>query len=254
MMSAENNTVYADPVSNHVLVIYLNQPEKKNALSRSMMDELRRVLLDADADPAVRVVLLRGAGRDFSSGGDLSQDNSAGLEAARVTLRSYSQVIRTMRRMAKPIIAMVEGYAVGGAFSLVLAADLVCASQSAVFIPAFCQIGIVPEMGMMKYLPELVGQQRAKEIVFLGARLDAVRLAELGLVNRLYAPEELEQGTLEMARQLADMPDASIQITKGILNSLADSDLDVLLEAELTASPFCTATTAYAEAIKRFRR
>lgn len=255
-MTAEKDVVYAQMAEEGVRIIYLNQPRKKNAISARMMDLLADLLDAADADDDVRAIVLRGEGDNFSSGGDLNQNgpDDAGPETARKTLRHYGHAIRAMRRTCKPVIAMVDGYAVGGAFSLALASDLVCAADTACFIPAFCQIGIIPEMAMMKHLPELVGPQRAKEILFLGGKISAQQMNELGLVNRLCSHEELQQQTMELACAVASMPSASIQITKGIMNSLADGTLDTCLEAELTASPFCTTTADFAATREKFAK
>ena len=255
-MTQEKAVVYAEDAGDGIRVIYLNQPQKKNAISAPMMDLLADLLRAADADDEVRVMVLRGVGENFSSGGDLNQgDGSAPTpEQARKTLRRYLAAVRAIRSIAKPVIAMVDGYAVGGAFALVLASDLVCASDRAQFVPAFCQIGIIPEMGMMKMLPELVGAQRAKELLFIGGKIPAAQMQEWGLVNRLFAADELEGATLDFARQLSAMPDASIQITKTMLNALADETLGACLEAESTASPFCTTTTAYAKTMERFAK
>lgn len=253
-MIVENQVVYAEMKEDGIQVIFLNQPKKKNAISADMMKLLHGILVEADGNDEVRAIILRGAGENFSSGGDLSQSPSEELcpENARKTLKHYTRVIKTMRSISKPIITMVDGYAVGGAFSMTLASDLVCVSDRAVFMPAFCQIGIVPEMAMMKYLPELVGPQRAKEIIFLGGKFTGEQMRDLGLVNRIFKAESLEEETMKLAQELAAMPAASIQVVKGIMNSLADTDLDTVLEAELTASPFCTTTKAYAETMKKF--
>lgn len=253
-MDDQLDVVYMNTIDDGIQVIYLNQPHKKNAISGEMMDKLDALLRQADANDAVRVVVLRGVGDNFSSGGDLNQGSVAGPEGARKTLRRYLAVIRTMRSIAKPVITMVDGYAVGGAFALALASDLVCASDRALFVPAFCQIGIIPEMGMMKLLPELVGQHRAKELLFLGGKIPAAQLQDWGLVNRVFSADMLEEKTLDFARQISGMPDASIQITKNIINSLADSNLSACLEAESTASPFCTTTRAYAATMEKFAR
>ena len=238
-------------------MLYLNQPRKKNALSGDMMGKLDALLRAADDANDVRVVVLRGAGQDFSSGGDLNRrvpPSTPGPEARGKTLRRYLSVVRTMRTIAKPVVAMVDGYAVGGAFALACASDLVCASDRALFVPAFCQIGIIPEMGMMKLLPDLVGPQRAKELLFFGGKIPAQQLQAWGLVNRVFPAATLEEETLAFARELAAMPDASIQITKNIMNALADSSLEACLEAESTASPFCTTTKAYAATMEKFAR
>lgn len=254
-MSYEQEVVYATALEDGVQVVYLNQPQKKNAISAVMMDKLDAILAAADAQEAVRMVVIRGTGDNFSSGGDLNQPQAKpGPEGARLSLHRYVQVVRRVRTMSKPVLCMVDGYAVGGAFALCLAADLVCASDRARFVPAFCQIGIIPEMGMMKLLPELIGMQRAKELLFFGGKVPAQKLCEWGVVNRVIPAERLEADTMEWARQLAAMPDASIQITKNIMNSLSDASLGACLEAESTASPFCTTTEAFKKTAEKFSK
>ena len=149
---------------------------------------------------------------------------------------------------------MVNGYAVGGGFALMLASDLVCVSRSAQIIPAFCQIGIAPEMAIVKFLPELVGAQRAKEILFLGDRLSGDDLYRLGIANRVCESADLETTTFELARRVAAMPDASIQVAKSMINAVSDTNLSVALTMEQTASPFCTTTRAYAATQKKFSK
>lgn len=254
--ASAHDVVYAERLEGGIEVVFLNQPRKKNALSGEMMTKLDTLLRAADADDEVGAVVLRGAGDDFSSGGDLDQGPAVepGPEGARKSLRRYLAAVRTIRTMSKPVIAMVDGYAVGGAFALACAADLVCASDRALFVPAFCQIGIVPEMGMMKLLPDLVGAQRAKELLFFGGKVPAQQLYDWGVVNRVFPAASLEDETLAFARELAAMPTASIQLTKNIMNALSDGNLEACLEAESTASPFCTTTKAYAATMERFAR
>ena len=200
-MTEEKAVVYAQDAGDGIRVIYLNQPKKKNAISAPMMDILSDLLRAADDDDDVRVVVLRGAGENFSSGGDLNQGDGGKPtpEQARKTLRRYLNAVRTIRAISKPVMCMVDGYAVGGAFAL-------------------------------------------------------AQMKDWGLVNRLFPADELEASTLEFARQLSAMPDASIQITKTMMNALADETLAASLEAESTASPFCTTTTAYAKTMERFAK
>lgn len=256
MTEAEHDVVYMEKVGDGVAVIYLNQPKKKNAINARMMEILADCLYAADADDDVRAVVLRGSGSCFTSGGDLSQSSPEENtpERARKTYRKYCQATWAIRSIAKPVIAMVDGYAVGGGFALMLASDMLCISENAQIIPAFCQIGIAPEMGVVKFLPELVGAQRAKEIVFLGDRLSGQKLFDLGIANRVCASEELEATTMELARRLADMPDASIQVAKCMFNGLADWNLQASMSNEQTASPFCTTTTAYTKTMEKFAR
>ena len=255
-MSEEHDVVYMEKLDGGIAVVYLNQPKKKNAINARMMELLSELLMEADLDSEVRVVVLRGSGNCFTSGGDLSQstpeENTP--EHARKTYRRYGTAQTTIRSIAKPVIAMVDGYAVGGGFALALASDLICISETAVIVPAFCQIGIAPEMGVVKMLPELVGAQRAKEIIFLGDRITGQQLFDMGIANRVVPSEQLEETTMELAARLAEMPDASIQVAKGMINAIADANLGVALTMEQTASPFCTTTAAYAATQAKFAK
>lgn len=255
-MSADHDAVYMEKIGDGVAVIYLNQPKKKNAINARMMDLLSACLHEADEDEDIRAVVLRGAGDCFTSGGDLSQgspeENTP--EHARKTYRKYCRALNAMRRMSKPVVAMVDSYAVGGGFALILASDLVCIAEEAAIVPAFCQIGIAPEMGVVKFLPELVGQQRAKEILFLGERISGKELFDLGIANRVCPSSALEDVSYGMAKRLAQMPDASIQVAKGMVNALSDTNLQVALDMEQTASPFCTTTRAYAATMAKFAK
>lgn len=247
--------VRTEVLEDGILAVILDNPRKKNAISAPMMDELRHHLESAERDATVRVVLLRGAGEHFSSGGDL--DQSAGqvptVETGRSQLRRYLDVVRTIRAMGTPVVAMADGYVVGGGFSLLLACDLVCVSERVKVLPAFCSIGIVPEMGAMFLLPALIGDKRAKEILLTSAPLSADELLGLGLVNRVLTPADLLQGTMALARAVAAAPPVSAQITKGIMNSAYDDGLENVLQAEATASPFCAQTEGFREATARFR-
>lgn len=236
-------------------VVVLDQPAKKNAISAAMMDRLCDLLEQADVDPDIRVLVLRGAGDVFSSGGDLSQSGPNGptVESSRAQLRRYLRAVRTVRRIGTPVVAMVDGYAVGGALSLVLACDLVCVSDRVRAIPAFCALGIVPEMGMMKLLPDLVGEKAAKEILFTNRTLTGEDLGRMGVANRVLPADRLWEGTLELALAVAAMPALAVQVTKGIMNGAADTGLDAVLEAEATASPFCAQTAEHRAVVARFR-
>lgn len=250
------DVVYMEKKENGIAVVYLNQPEKKNAINVQMMDLLRECILDADFDEKVRVVVLRGVGDTFTSGGDLSQDDGSSVtpESSRKTYRHYCAAVSAMRSCAKPIIAMVGGYAVGGGFALALASDFICIASDAVVIPAFCQIGIAPEMAVAKMLCDSVGPHRAKEILFLGERLSGEQLERLGIANRSCPSHELEAVTYGIAERISGMPDASIQVAKVMVNSLIDDGMLACFAMEQTASPFCTTTAAYAKTQEKFAR
>ncbi|MDR1710544.1 MAG: enoyl-CoA hydratase/isomerase family protein [Propionibacteriaceae bacterium] len=239
-----------------VATVYLNQPAKKNAISAKMMDALATIMRELDADPEIKAVVLRGTGENFSSGGDLAQDEPGAdtVEGKVGMLQRYLTAVKTIREIGKPVIAAADGYVVGGGFSLLLACDLAVVSDRVKVVPAFVSIGIVPEMGMMKLLPELVGEKTAKEILFLGKRLGADDLLRLGIANRVFPAAEFEAATLAFASELAAQPGASVQFTKRIMNATADVGLEQLLRAEVVTSPMCTLTADFAAVAKKFAK
>lgn len=230
-----------------IMIVNLNQPEKRNAISVEMMRLFERAMDEADMDDGVLVVVLRGVGDTFCSGGDLSQGiaASAGPAGARASLRAYLKAVRAIRRCAKPVVCMVDGYAVGGGFSLAVACDVLCASERALFVPAFCQIGIAPEMGIAKHLSECVGPQRTKELLFLGGKISAAELFSMGVVNHVWPDSDVERETMSLARKIASMPSHSIQTAKSMVNALYDGPLASVLDAEASASPLCGAISSY---------
>ena len=241
LMNMENNVIYIEK-SGPVGTIVLNQPEKKNAISAVMMDGLCDGIRSLDQDEEIKVIVLRGQGEDFCAGGDLDQPGPRPMTAefSRRSLRRYLAAVRAIRAAAKPVVALVRGYAVGGAVSLMMACDLVCAAENAKIIPNFCKIGLIPEMGLMSTLPAVVGPQRAKEILFLGKRLTAAQCLEMGLINRVFSEEDFELGAQSFVNELAALPGLSLQMTKGIMNSAADTELYSIMEAESIGSPFCS--------------
>lgn len=251
----EKDVVYLEK-NGAVGVIYLNQPKKKNAISAVMMDLITDYLNDLELDDEIRVIVLRGAGENFCAGGDLDQPGPKPMTAefSRKSLRRYLRTIRAIRSTSKPVIAMMRGYAVGGAVSMMLACDLVCAAEDAKIIPNFCKIGLAPEMGIMATLPAIVGPQRAKEILFTGARMSGADCLRLGLANRVFPAEELEAGTLAFAQEIAALPSISLKITKGIMNSASDGPLLSVLEAESIGSPFCSQSEEFKAIAAKFAK
>lgn len=251
----ETDVVYLEK-QDSIGIICLNQPKKKNAISAVMMDLITDYLNELELDDDVRVIVLRGAGENFCAGGDLDQPgpNPITAEFSRKSLRRYTRTIRAIRSTSKPVVAMVGGYAVGGAVSMMLSCDMVCVAADAKIIPNFCAIGLVPELGIMATLPAVVGPQRAKEILFLGKRITGYDCLQMGIANRVFLPEQLEEGTMTLARQLAAMPSISLKITKSIMNSATDAVLLNVLEAESIGSPFCSQSEEFKAIAAKFAK
>ncbi|MDR1430620.1 MAG: enoyl-CoA hydratase/isomerase family protein [Propionibacteriaceae bacterium] len=242
--------------SGQIAVITLNQPAKKNAISAAMMDILVDTLRRCDVDDEVRVIILRGEGENFSAGGDLDQKvpGADTVEGKCAILQHYLWAVQALREVGKPVIAMADGYVVGGAFSLLLACDLVVVSDRVKVVPAFISIGIIPEMGLMKLLPAAVGEKLAKEILFLNKRLGSEDLLRLGIANRVFPANELAARTEDFARELAAQPNLSIQLSKRIMNAASDVGLDQVMRAEATSSPLCSLSAEFAEVARRFAK
>lgn len=246
--------VYVDKRDDGIAFLVINKPEKKNALSGPMMDLLTNALIELNEDDAVRVIILKGEGENFSAGGDLTQSRPGenSIDRSRKLLKRYMRTVLTVQQIDKPVIAMVDGWAVGGAMSLALACDIIFVSERVKFTSNFLKVGIIPEMGAMMFMPLLMGPYRAKELWFTGRVVDAQEAYQMGFANRILAADRLEEGTVAFAKEVAAVSAMSIQITKRITNSTMGPMLDLVMEAESTASPFCTQTAEFKEIIAKF--
>jgi 2-(1,2-epoxy-1,2-dihydrophenyl)acetyl-CoA isomerase len=192
----------------------------------------------ASSDDAVRAVMITGAGRAFSSGADLKEDRAGeeGLPDLSVRLKElYHPIILGIREMPKPVIAAVNGPAVGIGCSLALDCDLVLAAESSYFLLAFVNIGLVPDGGSSLFVPERIGFTRATEMAMLGERVSARQALEWGLINRVAADDEFEAEVDALAQRLAAGPTRSYAGTKRQLNAWLYGRMDdqLALEAEI---------------------
>jgi 2-(1,2-epoxy-1,2-dihydrophenyl)acetyl-CoA isomerase len=215
--------------SNAVTTITLNRPEKLNAFSGTMREDLLAALQAAEADPACRVVVITGAGRAFCAGGDV--EFMAGLQKAgdvdkfRKLLEAGGRVVMQIAEMAKPVIASVNGIAAGAGCNLALACDYRIASEAAKFGETFVRIGLQPDWGGTWFLPRLVGPGRALEMMMTGRMVDASEALAIGVADRVVAADSLAGETTKLARAIADGPPLAIA---GIKRALAASRTNAL--------------------------
>jgi 2-(1,2-epoxy-1,2-dihydrophenyl)acetyl-CoA isomerase len=221
-----------------VATIELNRPHALNAWNAQFGADLLAAVRGAASDDAVRAVVLTGAGRAFSSGADL-KDISGGEttpegrpDVYRTLTERYHPIMHAVREMPKPVIAAVNGPAVGIGCSLALCCDLIVAAESAYFLLAFVNIGLVPDGGSSLFLPTRIGMARAAELSMLGERLPAPRALEWGLINRVVADEQLQQEVGALAARLASGPTRSYAGTKRQLNNWLYARMDEQLELE----------------------
>lgn len=225
-------------VDDHLARITLNRPEAANALNRTLGREMLEVAIRCDEDPAIRAVLLTGAGKLFCGGGDLHEFTAAGdrvgalLKALTTDLHA---AVGRFLHMDAPLLVAVNGTAGGGGMSFVCAGDLVLAAESARFTMAYTAAGLTPDGGTSYLLPRLVGLRRAQELIFTNRRLSAREACDWGLVTRVVADTDLLTEAETLARQLAAGPTAAYGGAKRLLAESLASSLEAQFEREARA-------------------
>ncbi len=213
--------------------LVLNRPERLNALDAELLTALNDAFAAAEADPAVRAVLLTGAGRGFCAGADLLQNLGDGApDLGQMIETHYNKLVRRMRGMGKPILCAVNGVAAGAGMNLALAADIVVAARSANFTQAFIRIGLIPDAGGTYFLPRLVGEGHARALAMLGETLTAAQAEAMGLVWKLFDEEVLAAEALALATILAEKPAGALAATKRVLEASLGNGLDAQLALE----------------------
>ena len=237
--------------------IYIDRPSRRNALGDTTTRQLVALCQRAEIDPAVRVVVITGSGDAFCAGGDIQDTFQRG---ANMTEQQWSDRIRQgpnalaqlTQTMAKPVIASVNGLAVGGGATIALACDLRIASDSARFCFPFARIGITPEFGCSYLLQRVVGAGRALELLLLGEFIDAATAQQYGLVNRVVAHTALEDATLQWASQLAALPATALGRIKHLVQFAQTNDLTATLEQEALALGQSFTTDEHRAAVAEF--
>ncbi len=240
-------------VANGVATITLNRPEVYNALNDEITFELQDAFKSVAKDQAVRVVVLTGEGKAFCSGQDLKASSSQGKRSFLDSLhKRYNPLILGMRNLAKPVVCRLNGVAAGAGCSLALACDIIVASEEATLIEVFINIGLVPDSGSSFFLPRLTGMARAFELCSMGNRIKGREAFELGLVNKVVKPEELDTAVKNYTDYFAQAPTRAIGLIKKMLNKSATSTLDEMLEYEAYSQEIAGSTHDHKEGVTAF--
>ena len=234
-----------------VLTITLNRPDVLNALNRAVHDGIAAGLEEAK-DPAVRAVVITGAGRGFCVGQDLQEFGSGAGDVAQNLRDNYHRNVLAIRALEKPVIAAVNGAAAGAGMSLALACDARIAADSASFVPAFIKIGLVPDSGGTWLVRRLLGTARAFEWLTTGRRVDAEEARGWGLVNEVVPAGELLARAREVAELYAAMPTRAVWHTKRLLDAAEDSSFEEQLELEARTQAELTRTPDFTEGVAAF--
>ncbi len=240
-------------ISDGVAIVTINRPKALNALNAETLEELLRAFTNLETDQQVKAIILTGAGyRAFVAGGDISYMQNLQPVAAREFARLGQKVFRVIETLEKPVIAAVNGFALGGGCELAMACDFRLAAENAKFGQPEVNLGVTPGFGGSQRLPRLVGKGRAKELLFTGDLIDALEAWRIGLVNRVVPQESLLLTARETARKIAVRGPLAVRLCKDAVNNglEMESDKGCAYEAELFA--LCFSTEDRAEGMTAF--
>jgi len=238
-----------------VATVTLNRPDKMNALNEKLGDELIAVIDEINEDDTVKAVIITGAGRAFCAGGDLNMPifNMAGEPGKiRQFFQKTNRIPLGLRNMGKPVIAAVNGAAVGFGHSLAMACDIIIASEEARFSQAWVNVGYHPDTGSSYFLPRLVGTARACELIFTGKTIDAIEAEKIGLVNQVIPPDKLLDTAGKLALKLASGPSVAISLAKSCIYHSTQMTLEQALDYELEAAILTLHTSDQKEGVEAF--
>ena len=242
-----------------IATITLNQPEKLNVFNHKMMDELLRALSGIANDIDVRVAILTATGRVFSAGVDMQEHfvqsiNKRKRGELNVALRDFfsKKGVPAIIKLGKPIIAAINGPAVGLGCTICLACDLKIASEKAQLSLGFVRFGLTPEFGSSYFLPRLIGISKSLELLYTGRIVDAQEAKEIGLVNKVVPADKLQEATHKMAQTIAADPPIAVRLIREGIYQGADVDINTALRWEHFAFNTCLSTDDHEEGVKAF--
>jgi 2-(1,2-epoxy-1,2-dihydrophenyl)acetyl-CoA isomerase len=242
-------------MSEGVATLTLNRPDRLNSLNARMHEEIAAVLGSVESDPAIRALLVTGAGRGFCAGQDLNLRDAGAtgdFDAGAALERYYNPLIRRLRALAKPIVAAVNGPAAGAGANIAFACDIVIAARSASFLQAFCRLGLVPDAGGTWFLPRLAGSARAMGMAMLGEPLSAESAAQWGLVWKMVDDDKLMAEARGFAAKLAQGPTAGLGLIKQALNRSLANSLDAQLDVERDLQRLAACSEDFKEGVAAF--
>ena len=235
--------------------ITLNRPEKYNSLVREMALALQDTLKNCANDDSIRCILITGAGKAFCAGQDLKEaTDSKETEIDQIVREHYNPIIKKIRGIEKPVIAVVNGVAAGAGANLALACDIVVASQSANFIQAFIKIGLIPDSGGTYFLPRLIGFPIATALMMTGESVSAEKAEQMGMIYAVFKDDEFELKSLELAKSISEMPTKGLGYTKKLLNYSLNNSLDDQLNLEAETQALSAKSEDHKEGIQAFLR
>lgn len=245
-------------VKDKIATITLNRPDKLNAFTGPMIDAWQKSLAEAQADDNVNVIIVTGAGRAFCSGGDVGRMRGAdtapsALDGKNSLWEGVHRVPKTLEAMDKPVIAMVNGLAVGAGMGMCVMCDMRVAAESARFSTGYVRVGLVPGDGDTYFLPRLVGAAKALELLWTADFIEAPEAHRLGIVQRVVPDAQLKEATYALARQIADGPQIPIRMIKRLVYQSLRLDLRTHLDLVSSHMSIVRQTADHAEGVAAFK-
>jgi len=235
-----------------VAIITIDRPEALNALNIEVLEELKGAVEKAREDDGVYVVIITGAGRAFVAGADIAQMKEYTADEGRAFGQKGNKVFSSIEDISKPVIAAINGFALGGGCELALACDIRIAGEKAKFGQPEVGLGITPGFGGTQRLPRVVGMSKAKELIFTGGVIGAEEALRIGLVSKVVPGEELMDCAMEMASQIAANAQVAVRQSKIAINKGMQCDINTGLEFEMQAFGLCFATEDQKDAMTAF--
>lgn len=235
-----------------IAILSFNRPDVMNALNTEVLMELERAVKVIELDDEVLVLIITGVGKAFVAGADIAEMKDKTSEEGRKFGELGSRVFRSLELMEKPVIAAVNGFALGGGCELALSCDIRIASEKAKFGQPEVSLGITPGFAGTQRLPRIIGRAKAKELIFTGKMIDAFEAEKLSLVNKVVAPEVLMEEAVDMANQIAKNAQLAVRYAKAAINRGCDIDFESANEIEKTYFGLCFATDDQSEGMEAF--
>jgi 2-(1,2-epoxy-1,2-dihydrophenyl)acetyl-CoA isomerase len=239
-------------VTDGVATLTMNRPDTLNALNKQLVEDMTAALDKTEADDDIRCLLITGAGRGFCSGADLADPSGSGGDLGDMLDEMYNPFGERLRNLKVPIVAAVNGPCAGAGMSIALAADIIVAGKSATFLQAFCNIGLVPDVGATYHLPRKIGGARAAAMMLLGEKLPAEKAQEWGLVWEVVEDNRLLEAAEEIAKKLGNGPTVGLNLIRGLLAASEGNDFSAQLGIEARAQSAAGATDDFKEGVKAF--
>lgn len=235
-----------------ICIVKINNPEALNALNTAILQELEQVFDDIAADPGTDVVILTGEGRSFVAGADIAEMSVMKADEGKHFGKIGASVFRKIELLEKPVIAAVNGFALGGGCELAMACDIRIASARAKFGQPEVGLGIIPGFSGTQRLPRLVGLGKAKELIYTAAVIHADEACRIGLVNKVVEPEELMNECLAMATTIASRSRLAVRYAKEAINRGIETDVETGISIEAALFGLCFATADQKEGMEAF--